>query len=498
MILTDKKNMGDYQTPQDFADEVLEVLKGKGYTPDAVFEPTVGVGAFLKASSEVYPNARLIGVDINDYYLSETQHKLRDSVVELYNESIFDFDYSNHFDKKEEVLVVGNPPWVTNSDTSINETPNLPSKRNIKKLNGFEALSGSSNFDISEYIILDLLNNFRDYNYQISMLCKVSVAYKVIEELYRLEYPASEVDIYTFSAYDVFNVSTDACMLYINKHGDAGEWGHVCNVYDIDAPDAVTKVVGFKDGKFYTQLSDTLVDIDGDCQLEWRQGVKHDASKVVVLKVDGDRLVNGHREVIDVEPDLLYPMLKSSEIHKYGDGYKIKQFELVTQKNVGQDTAYIAEELPKTWAYLTSYEEAFAKRGSIIYRNAPKFAMFGIGDYTFKPYKVAISGFYKSPVFVTVKEDLGKPVVFDDTCYFIGFDTYVEAKITELILNSEIVQLFISSVANKDAKRPYTKKVLKRIDLLKALELTDIGWLVQQDESIRLADVEAYRDKLKG
>lgn len=499
MILNnDKKNMGDYQTPSKFTDVVMDIIKDKGREPDVILEPTVGQGSFLKSASDVYQDVRLVGVDINSTYIEETREILPEDWTELYNESIFDFDYNEHFDKKDEVLIIGNPPWITNSETSVHDTPNLPVKSNIKGLRGIDAMMGDSNFDIAEYIILDLLQGFKDVDYQLAMLCKVSVAYNIIEEMHRTEYPASEVEMYSFSAKEVFNVHTDACMLYIRKERGAEDWANICTVYDVKDPEEPVRVAGYKGGKFYTTLDDTIADIDGYCQFEWRQGVKHDAAKVVVLKIEGDKLVNGYKEEVDIEPDLVFPLLKSSEINKYNKDYDINKVEVVTQTEVGQDTTYIKDQYPKTWEYLNKYEWDFEKRGSSIYKNAPKFAMFGIGDYVFKPYKVAISGFYKKPVFVTVHEE--KTVVFDDTCYFIGFDTYVEAKITELIMNSEVVQLFLNSVANKESKRPYTKKVLQRIDVVKALEhiTNDEILSMDVDSELTTEDVENYRNKLLG
>jgi len=54
------------------------------------------------------------------------------------------------------------------------------------------------------------------------------------------------------------------------------------------------------------------------------------------------------------------------------------------------------------------------------------FSIFDIGNYSFKPYKVAVSGLYKQTKFSLVEPN-GTVLVLDDTCYFIGFDTLREA-----------------------------------------------------------------------
>ncbi len=93
------------------------------------------------------------------------------------------------------------------------------------------------------------------------------------------------------------------------------------------------------------------------------------------------------------------------------------------------------------------------------------FSIFGVGKYSFLPYKVAIAGMYKEPKFSLCVPVDKKPVVFDDTCYFLSFETFQEALFTNTILNSEIAINFLKSISFLDSKRPYIKENLSRIDL---------------------------------
>jgi hypothetical protein len=94
------------------------------------------------------------------------------------------------------------------------------------------------------------------------------------------------------------------------------------------------------------------------------------------------------------------------------------------------------------------------------------FSIFGIGDYSFKPYKVAISGLYKTFHFTLILPQENKPVMLDDTCYLIGFDKIEFAVYALMLLNSDMTMQFLQSVTFADAKRTFTKDVLMRIDLL--------------------------------
>jgi hypothetical protein len=91
--------------------------------------------------------------------------------------------------------------------------------------------------------------------------------------------------------------------------------------------------------------------------------------------------------------------------------------------------------------------------------------MFGIGDYTFSPYKIAIAGLYKEPIFSLIVPIDNKPVILDDTCYFIGFETLEEAVFMAFILNSQVAYDFLRTIVFKDSKRPYTKEILMRLNL---------------------------------
>jgi hypothetical protein len=62
---------------------------------------------------------------------------------------------------------------------------------------------------------------------------------------------------------------------------------------------------------------------------------------------------------------------------------------LVTQKYVGENTHHIQENAPKTWSYLQNNADRFKKRKSSIYKNRPEFSIFGVGNYTFAPWKIA-------------------------------------------------------------------------------------------------------------
>ena len=273
------------------------------------------------------------------------------------------------------------------------------------------------------------------------------------------------------NAGEVFNVSVDACFFIIQFSPDKRLLDK-CNISDINDMNTVFSCFGFVDGKYYSDIN-KQTSIDGSCCFNWRQGVKHDCSKIMELTKKNNGLYNGYDVKVDIEDRYLYPLLKSSSLKSFIINQSNKKV-IVTQKKIGENTDHI-KYFPKTWKYLENYRANFDARKSSIYKNSPPYSMFGVGDYSYSKYKVAVSGFYKTPLFSLVYNE--KPVMLDDTCYFISFSSYDNAYVAMLILNSDIVQNFLKSISFADSKRPYTKKNLQRIDfksLVKMLSFDDL------------------------
>lgn len=482
--MSGKREYGDYQTPIEFAKKVCHYLKEyRHIEPTAVLEPTCGLGSFLK-SSLVFNAGEYYGIEINQDYCLECQAAIPDERVKIIHSDFFSFSSKALIRDKRKILIIGNPPWVTNSALSALGSDNLPEKGNWKGFRGIDAITGASNFDICESIILQLIGEYRDTNTVIAMLCKTSVARNVFQELKRSCISFSSCDILEFDASKVFGINASACVFVLSL-SDKKISCDFCNVYDFDRPETVKSRFGYDNGQFYSKMNTDLSDIDGRCRFEWRQGVKHDCAKVMELTLTNGGFLNGQKETVKIEDDIVFPLVKSS-MFKEPVIHRFSKFVLVTQRKAGEETAHLEKEVPETWKYLKKNAELFERRKSSIYRCAPPFSMFGIGDYSYSKYKVGVSGFYKRPLFSVLYSDDEKPVMTDDTSYFICFEHYDTAYVAMLLLNSEKVQFFLSGIAFSDAKRPYTKKVLERIDFKKAAGLLSIDDLTETEQSLNL------------
>jgi hypothetical protein len=175
-------------------------------------------------------------------------------------------------------------------------------------------------------------------------------------------------------------------------------------------------------------------------------------------------LMNGHGEIVAVEPDYLYPMLKGSAVAN-GHKKRASKYMLVTQTKTADSTHLIRTAAPNTWTYLTTHAQELDGRGSSIYRRRPRFCIFGIGEYTFSPWKVAICGLYKRLEFSVIGPRKGKPVVVDDTVYFLSCQSKEEADLLAGLLDTPEAREFLGAFIFWDAKRPITAEILGRLDV---------------------------------
>jgi hypothetical protein len=128
---------------------------------------------------------------------------------------------------------------------------------------------------------------------------------------------------------------------------------------------------------------------------------------------------------------------------------------------------------PKTWNYLEKYAQYLDYRKSKIYQQKPRFSIFGVGDYTFKPWKIDICGLYKQLSFRLVSKINSKPTIFDDTIYFLGFEDEKIARQTFNLLTSETAIIFYLSLIFGDEKRPIKASILNSLDLTALNEIVD-------------------------
>lgn len=454
---------GDFQTPDSLAQQVCAVVRELEPEPRAIVEPTCGQGAFLRAAAAAFPDCpRLLGFELNPEYARAAAAAPRAGVRCA---DFFQQRWPETFrELRDPILVLGNPPWVTNAGLGALGGRNLPAKSNAQGLRGIDAITGKSNFDISEWMLQHLLESLAGRRATLAMLCKTSAARKVLQHAWRRDLPLARAATYAIDAASHFGVAVDACLLTCTLAPGASR--RECAIYPALDAERPATTFALRAGALVADLdaADAYGHLAGASPLRWRSGIKHDCVQVMELRPKGrDGFENGLGETVRLESTYLYPALKSSELMRPEP--TPSRYMLVPQRTVGEDTAHIARAAPRTWKYLQAHASQLDGRASSIYRHRPRFSIFGVGPYSFAPWKLAISGFYKRLEFRCVGPAGNRPVVLDDTCYFLPCRTERDARVLAELLNSQAARGFFRSFVFWDSKRPITAQLLARLDL---------------------------------
>ncbi|MBI1920799.1 MAG: SAM-dependent DNA methyltransferase [Geobacter sp.] len=462
--MTIRKEYGDFQTPVNLANDVISLITARFGVPGAVVEPTCGLGNFLEPAHNAWGNdIAYHGYEINPDYCDSAKRRFKDvGSIKIEQRDFFSTEWQKLLGQPIDrfTLVVGNPPWVTSATLGSLDSSNLPEKSNFQGLRGFDAKTGKANFDIAEWMIIRLVEALPAGGV-LAFLCKTATARRALVYFWQEEITVSDESLYRFDSKKFFDVSVDACLLILRKTVKPATYA---SVYDSMHDPVPVSRFGMQNGELIANLDDYQLyrDLDGLSNYKWRSGVKHDAAQVMELTPCKGGYTNGMGEFVQIEDDFVYPLLKSSDV---GNARLIpRKSVIITQSTVGEDTSRVRTLAPRTWAYLEAHAGFLDFRKSSIYRKRPRFSIFGIGEYSFAPWKVAISGLYKELRFVVMAPFGDKPTMVDDTCYFFPCADEEEARFWAGLLNKEDCIRFLHSLVFFDAKRPVNVDVLRRVD----------------------------------
>ncbi|MCC7439823.1 MAG: SAM-dependent DNA methyltransferase [Armatimonadetes bacterium] len=472
--------------------EVCRVVASTGFQPASILEPTCGVGGFLQAASQQFPATEVLkGFDINAGYVQSAQQVMQKvafaGTVTVEQGDYFAMDWQPILAVlPSPLLIIGNPPWVTTAGLGAIGSKNAPQKANTDALRGIDAITGSSNFDISEWMLRQQIRWLVQRGGMIAVLCKTSVARKVLMNSWEDSIPVALARMYRIDAQRYFGAAVDACLfiLHVATSASCQECAEYASV-DTLTP---ARVFGLRNGRLIAdvRMHNQWGHLAEEGLSGWRSGVKHDCSQVFELRSDGDAVINGANQIVKVEPSVLFPMMKSSDL---AGGRSPSRYLLLTQRSIGDAPERLCRQAPLAWKYLLENGELLDQRRSSIYKNRPRFSMFGIGPYSFAPWKVAISGLYKRLTFSIVPPFNNQPVLFDDTCYFFPCRSQQEGELLLQLLNSRAAQEFFLSHIFWDTKRPITAGLLNRLSLhtlaqsLGYRSSENLSWLIERQRA---------------
>ena len=242
---TSRRAYGDFQTNKPLARKAVQYISGKcPQEPFSVMlEPTCGKGNFILAAlTEIDTLKKIIGIEIYQPYIWTAKLRILDFFlshphreppeIRIIRANVFDFDFE-HLSREingHRLLILGNPPWVTNAELGSLNASNLPEKSNFKNFSGLDAITGKGNFDIGEYISLMLLRHLSHHSGYFAFLVKSVVPKNLLVNQKEHLLPIAEMEHRNINARKEFGAAVDACLFLARLNQEPGfscsEWEH--------------------------------------------------------------------------------------------------------------------------------------------------------------------------------------------------------------------------------------------------------------------------------
>jgi hypothetical protein len=154
-----------------------------------------------------------------------------------------------------------------------------------------------------------------------------------------------------------------------------------------------------------------------------------------------------------VEPDLLYPLLRWSDVARYRglpSAHILLAQDAATR--TGIDPPVMRRAYPNTYAYLQRFEAVLSGRAAYRQYQQSKafYSMYNVGTYTLAPIKVVWRRMDRRIRAAVVEQAddplLGpRPVIPQETCVLIAAESSAEAHYVCAVLNSSVVDFLVRS-----------------------------------------------------
>ncbi|ADQ67049.1 type i restriction-modification system methyltransferase subunit [Halogeometricum borinquense DSM 11551] len=518
-----RRAFGRYDTPAGLAELAVESVRNGDFTERVVLDPGCGAGAFLAAAARAKldslgrdgetpanSTARIAnsvrGFDVNPVAVRAARLALvlslrpllsRDDVSSFAPRVVLADAVETTADDaplggtRADVLL-GNPPWLTWDSLTPRvkdrwrDGPMANPDLDLFAHRGRDARLGYANDDLSVPFAWTCVHKFLRDGGRAAFVLKRDLmtgpAGKLLRRRRVGSRPLSMRHIHDFGSLSPFGreVAAGTALYRLDVGANGGSpaddcpipttrWSRNGETPSFDSLATIRQTLTAEDAALVPADPDTeaspwvRADAErralGSSGYRIRHGVKDDAKAVYALD---EETIEEH----DLEPDHIYPYLKSKHVVKYGlFGY---DRHLVPQRLAGEENeSAVRRETPNTYAYLDANRDRLEARGSSWFDDGPFYSLFGLGPYTWADYKVVWCRLGYKPHFTVVStvEDplLGeKPVVPGDHCMFVGTDDKQEAHYLCGLLNSAPYQRCLRDISS-GGKSSLSKSTVSRL-----------------------------------
>ncbi len=479
----------DYAEREGIAQEealnlILENIVCFDLNPLAVLMSRVNY--LLALGRELFLLGRKIEIPVYlcDPILSSHFKREANSFAEVDSES---FDY-----------IAGNPPWVNWEDLPDDykrSTKEIWDKYGIFSHSGLRARLGGSKDDIAILMTYVAIERYLKRKGKLGFVITRSLfktkgggegfrKFKITDKT-----PIRVIKVDDLSELKPFEGANNRVALFICSKGEATRYPVPYTLWrrrdgiSIDPSYSLEEVIGLTDrvkleakpvddytSPWITTKSsffDLLERMGGKTEYRAREGVNTGGANGVywIEIVDGDdRLLVENLDHIGrkkiqkyrdrVEKDLVYPLLRGRNISRWRSSYSC--YIIIPcdpdEPKLRFASAEMSLRFPRTYSYLSHFKDILLSRKSSSIPKNPFYSLFGLGPYTFSPYKVVWRALYKeiAAVVVSKREDRflsARYIIPEHNVMFIPLWNEDEAHYLCAILNSSLVNFAMRSYA---------------------------------------------------
>jgi methylase of polypeptide subunit release factors len=169
-----------------------------------------------------------------------------------------------------------------------------------------------------------------------------------------------------------------------------------------------------------------------------------------------------------VEADLLYPLLRACNVRRWAAEPEARM--IVTHEPDAHLRAIsepnMKNKYPRTYAYLMQFEGFLRSRKTQVVRNlmsrGPFYSIFGIGEYSFAPWKVVWTRIAKvEAAVIGVVGD--KPILPQETLTMVDCQSEMEAHYLAAVINSTPFQFTVNAYSQRGGKSMGSQHILRYI-----------------------------------
>ncbi|MDH5403367.1 MAG: SAM-dependent methyltransferase [Candidatus Heimdallarchaeota archaeon] len=431
----------------------------------------------LSSNYKFIEDPKILPIFINDVILNHNS-KIYNSSNKFLNQ--FHIGQKTWNDLGNVNIIIGNPPWIKWSKINVEYKELLKVKWDFLFTQlGWRSLVAAGGVDISALFVYSYVEKLAKNGKMILVLPLSLFKSKSGGQRFRLFIDKNNVNfelikILDFSQQNLFNKASNATTVALFKYNSTTNypipWIKVNNNSIINM---VAKPIIDEDGApLMSNTLDNLLKFDkmaGKSQYRARGGIntgggnkyfwfnaKITEQSEEIIKL----LTTNSSQAIALESKLVYPLIRGKEIKKWQTNRNLEKKILVpylpeidSKNAIKEDILQI--EFPNCYNYFLSIKTELSTRKEYIRWNRkkikkdPYYCLFRIGEYTFSKYKVAWPHIkHKESINACVLSD---NVICDQKVIILATNSFDEANYLCAILNSDIVNNFLSSYLMLDA-----------------------------------------------